>query len=335
MAAVIDNSVGLSEETTHKTYVAPARHYEYNSESLKWTKNPKNGRGIRVGSRVARSSRRVIPTSEGSGDFTVDAMTRGMGVLWDAAFGQNTNTEVGGSGEYQQVFTFADTLASYTIQRGVVRADGTPDAASFLGCVCSGFELDSPNGEILTAKFMWDIADVTHAQSYVTPSYPTEGEVLHFGQVVAEIGGTITAPTTTALASMASEITVGVRDFNLSVNSNLDNKRFNYGGGGRKAQQIATTRQITGKFTAEYDQTTLRDAFLNDTDVPLLITATGANLGTNDAVLQIVLPVARLNGDLPEAGNDGITTIEHSFEVFDGLSQSPLSLVCVTADTTI
>ena len=334
MAAVIDSSVGLAEESTHKTYVAPTRHYEYNSESLKWTKNIKNGRGIRVGSRVARANRRVIPTAEGSGDFTVDVMTRGMGVLWDAAFGQNTNTEIV-AGEMQQVFTFADTLSSYTLQRGVVRANGTVDAASFLGCVCSGFELDSPNSEILTAKFMWDIADVTHAQSYVTPSYPTEGEVLHFGNVVAEMGGTITAPTTTALASMASEITVGVRNFSLTVNSNLDNKRFNYGGGGRKAQQIATTRQITGKFTAEYDQTTLRDAFLNDTDVSLLITATGEDLGTNNAALQIVIPVARLNGDLPEAGNDGITTIEHSFEVFDGLSQSPLTLVCVTADTAI
>lgn len=35
MAAVIDSSVGLAEESTHKTYVAPTRHYEYNSESLK------------------------------------------------------------------------------------------------------------------------------------------------------------------------------------------------------------------------------------------------------------------------------------------------------------
>lgn len=334
MAAVIDSSIGLAEETTHKTYVAPTRHYEFNSESLKWTKNAKSGRGIRVGSRVARSNRRVVPTAQGNGDFTVDVMTKGMGRLWDAAFGQNTDTEIV-TGEHQQVFTFADDLASYSLQKGVVRVNGTVDAYSFLGCVCSGFELNSPNGEILTAKFSWDIADVTTAQSYVTPSYPTEGQVLHFGHVVAEIGGTITAATTTALASSASAITVGVRDFSLSVNSNLDDKRFNYGGAGRKARQIATTRQITGKFTAEYDQTTLRDAFLNDTNVSVLITATGDSLGTNDAALQIVCPVTRLNGDLPEAGADGIVTIEHSFEVFDGLSQQPLTLVAVTSDTAI
>lgn len=335
MAAVIDSSVGIAEESTHGTYVAPTRHFEYNAETLKWTKNAKSGQGIRVGSRVPRSTRRVVPTAEGSGDFTMDYMTRGGGLLFDAAFGQNTSTEIGGSGEYQQVFTFADALTGYTIQKGVVRADGTVDAYSFLGCVSSGFELDSPNGEIITAKFMWDIADVTTAQSYVAPSYPTEGELLHFDHVVAEIGGTITAATTTALASMSGEITVGVRDFNLSVNSNLDNKRFNYGNSGRKSQQVATTRAITGKFTAEYDQTTLRDAFLNDTDVSVLITATGASLGTNDAVLQIVLPVARLNGDLPTAGNDGVVTVDHSFEVFDGLSQEPLTIVTVTADTAI
>lgn len=334
MAAVIDSSIGIAKETTHKTYVAPTRHYDFNSESLKWTKNSKSGRGIRVGSRVARASRRVVPTAEGGGDFSVDVMSRGMGLLWDAAFGQNTNTSVPAGG-YQQVFTIADSLAPYTIQKGVVRPNGTVDALSFLGCVCSGFEIDSPNGEIITAKFTWDAADFTTAQSYVTPSYPTEGEVMHFGQVTAAIGGTITAPTTTALGSSASALTVCVRDFNLQVNSNLDSKRFCYGGSGRKAQQIAMTRAITGKFTAEYDQTTLRDAFLNDTNVSILITATGSSIGTNNAALQIVLPVTRLNGDIPEAQAGGVVTIDHSFEVFDGLSQAPITLVAVTADTNV
>lgn len=335
MAAVIDSSVGLSKETTHKTYVAPSRHYEFNSENLKWTKNPKSGRGIRVGSRVARANRRVVPTAEGSGDFTVDVMSRGMGRLWEAGFGQGTSTEIV-TGATQQVFTFADSQPSYTIQKGVVRSSGTVDAYSFLGCVCSGFEIDSPNSEIITAKFSWDIADQTVAQSYVTPVYPADGQVMHFGLVTAAIGGTITAPTTTALAASASALTVCVRDFNVQVNSNLDNKRFCYGNGGRKSQQVAMTRSITGKFTAEYNAAELRDAYLNDTDVSILFTATGSQLvGANNAALQIVLPVVRLNGDIPEAGDDGVVTVEHSFEAFDGLTQQPMTLVAVTADTAL
>lgn len=335
MAAVIDSSIGFAKETTHKTYVAPTRHYEFLSESLKWNKNPKSGRGIRTGSRVARASRRVVPTSEGGGDFSTEVMTTGMGRLWEAGFGQGTSTQVGAGPAYQQVFTFADSLPSYTIQKGVVRASGTVDAYSYLGCVSSGFEIDSPNGEIITAKFSWDAADLTTAQSYVTPSYPTGGNVMHFGQVTAAIGGTITAPTASALASSAGALTVCVRDFNIQVNSNLDGKRFCYGGGGRKGQQVAMTRAITGKFTAEYNGTELRDAFLNDTNLSVLITATGEAVGAANAVFQVVLPVTRLNGDLPEANADGVVTVDHSFEVFDGLVQQPMTLVCVTADTAL
>lgn len=334
MAAVIDSSVGLSEEVTFKTFVAPARHFEYNSESLKWTKNTKAGKGIRVGSRVARSARRVVPTAEGKGDVTMDVVSKGMGVLWEAAFGTSASTVVSGS-VYQQVHTFGDTLKSYSIQKGVVQAGGTVNAISFLGCVCESFDIDSPNGEIITAKFGWDAADITTAQTYTTPVYVAGAEVLHFGQVVAEIGGTLTAATTTALASMTGELTVGVRNFSLSATNSLDAKRFNYGNSGRKSKQIPTTREISGKFTAEYDQTTLRDAFLGDTDVSILITATGSALSTGNVTFQIAIPVARLDGDLPEANDDGVAVIDHSFKVYDGLSQSPLTLVTRTADTAL
>lgn len=334
MAAVIDSSVGLSEEVTHKTYVAPARHFEYNSESLKWTKNTKSGKGIRVGSRVARKNRRVVPTAEGKGDITMDVVSKGMGVLWEAAMGSSSSNLVS-SATYQQVHTFGDTLKSYSVQKGVVMADGTVTAFSFLGCVFDGFDIDSPNGDIITAKFSLDAADLTTAQTYTSPTYVSGAEVLHFGEVVAEIGGTITAATTTALASSASEITVGVRNFSLSVNSNLDAKRFNYGANGRKAKQIPTTREIKGKFTAEYDQTTLRDAYLNDTDVSILLTATGSALGTGNVTFQIVIPVARLDGDIPEASDDGVVTVDHSFQVLDGLSQGALTLVTRTADAAL
>jgi Phage tail tube protein len=334
MAAVIDSSVGLAAESTHKTFVAPSRHFEYNSESLKWTKNTKQGKGIRVGSRVARSNRRVIPTAEGAGDVVLDVTSKGMGMLWEAGFGSSTSTVVSGA-TYQQVHTFGDTLKSYSVQKGVVRANGTVDAYSFLGCVCSGFEIDSPNADLLSAKFSFDVADLTTAQSYTSPSYVSGLELLHFTQVTAAIGGTITAATTTALASSASPITVGVRDFNVSVTNNLDNKRFNYGNSGRKSTQIPLTREIKGKFTAEYDQTTLRDAFINDTDVSVLITASGSALSTGNVTFQVVLPVTRLDGDIPEASDKDLVTVEHSFAVLDGLSQGAMSLVTRTADTAL
>lgn len=332
MTNVIDTSVGFGVEGTFKTYQAPTRHLEHKSESLKWNPNRKQGTGIRVGSRVARSGRRVTPTAEGKGDVTFDVVTKGMGLLWKAAFGSSTSTVVSGA-TYQQVHNFGDDLDSLTIQKGVVRANGTVDAYSFLGCAVDSFDIDSPNGDIITAKFGFDAADMTTAQSYVAPTYPSGMEVIHFGQVTADIGGTVTAPTTTALGSSASAIAVGVRNFSLSVTNNIDNKRFNYGQNGRKAKQIVTKREVKGKFTAEYDNTTLRDAFLNDSDVSIVFTASGSALSTGFVTFQIVIPVARLDGEIPEAGDDGVTTVDHSFQVLDGLSGQPLTLVTRTADT--
>lgn len=334
MAGIIDSSVGIGVESTFKTYATPTFTLEHTSESLKWSKNTRQGRGMRVGSRVARSSRRVVPTAEGGGDIAFDVSSKGLGKLWQAAMGSATSTLVS-AGLYQQVHTFGDTPSSLTVQKGVVRADGTVDAYSFLGCMVDNFSIDSPTGDIISAKLGMDAADITTAQAYATPAYPAGQEVLHFGQVVAQIGGTVTAPTGTALATVATPITVGVRSFNINITNGLDKARWNYGQGGRKSKQLPTGRVIKGTFVAEYDQVTLRDAYLADTDTSIVFTATGSVLGAGNVAFQIVLPVLRLDGDLPPAQGDAVVTVPHTFEVLDGLSQQAMSLVTRTADTAI
>lgn len=336
MTTFQDCSVGYKAESTFATYATPDRWVEFTKESLKWAPNRKQGKGMRVGSRVARSARRVTPTAQGAGDIEFEIAAKGQGTLWEAAMGSSQSNLVSG-GLYQQLHQFGDSLNSLTVQKGLPQVDGTVDPYSFLGCTVDSFEIDSPNDDLLMAKVTLDCADYTTAQSYASPSYSAEPQDLfHFGQGVAEIGGTLTVPTTTALASTSGEITVGVRDFNLQVTNNVNVGRFNYGNSGRKAQQvIGGYREIKGKFTAEYDQTTLRDAFLNDTDVPLLFTWTGGTIGAGNAVFQVVLPVARLDGDVPEANDGDLITIDHNFTVLDGLTDDPLYLVQTTSDTAL
>ncbi len=338
MAHYLDCSVGYKAESTFKTYIAPDRWVEFTKESLGWNKDVKQGKGMRVGSRVARSARRAVVTAQGKGDVGVEIASKGLGSLWQAACGGTSTSTLVTTGLYQQVHTLGDTLDSLTIQKGIPRLDGTVDAYSFLGCTVDSFEIDSTNADLMNAKFSFDIADVTTSQSYVSPSYPAAPmDMFHFGQGVAEIGGVLTSATTTALASMASEITVGVRNFSLQVNNNINAKRFNYGNSGRKSKQvIGGLREIKGKFTAEYDQTTLRTAFLSDTDVAMLFTFTGAVIGAGNAVFQVALPVSRLEGDLPEANDGDLVTIDHSFTLLDGLvAAAPMQIVQTTADSAL
>ncbi len=333
-----DCSIGYSPEVTYKTFVAPARWVEFTEESLQWEKNIVQGAGLRVGARVPRAGRRFVPTAAGSGDFTVELAAKGMGSLWKAALGSSTSTIVGATTAYQQNHTLGDAPDSLTVQKGVVNAAGTVDAFTFLGCMVNSCSIDIPNGEIATATFSLDAGDITTAQAYVTPSYPAAPlNLFSFKDASISLGGTLTMPTTTALASMAAPVAASVRSFNVEINNNLQNERYNFGGGGRKSKPLVGMREITGSMTLEYDGTTFRDAFLNDTDMTCLVNLTGTTLaGTaRPEQLQIVIPCLRFDGTLPEAAEGDMITVDMDFAVLDNTTQTPITITQTTVDTAL
>jgi Phage tail tube protein len=333
VAIASDASIGFATESTFRTFATPTRWVEFTDESLKFTKNTKQGMGLRVGSNIPRSPRRTNPTAAGKGDLTFELAAKGQSLLWKQALGANTHTLVSAA-TYQSVSTFGN-LSSMSVQKGIPQVGGSVDAYSFLGVTVDTIDIDSVNGDIVTCKLGLDIGDLTTAQSYTTPVYVTEPqELIHFGEGVAQLGGSApTDATTTALASMTAPITTGIRSFSLSVKNNIDVGRYNYGASGRKAMQVNKLRSVTGKFVGEYDQTTVRDAFLNDTKLPLILTFTGSALGTGNVTFQIYLPEVKLDSDIPVSNKGELVTIEHSFTVLDNLSNTPLQIIQRTADT--
>jgi hypothetical protein len=233
MASTQDCSLGIGIESTYKTGVTPTRWFEYIDESINWDKSIKQGVGLRVGGRVARSARRVVTSAQGTGDFTLEATSKGMGLLWQAALGSGASTLVSGS-TYQQVFTLGDTPASFTLQKGLPRADGTVDPYTFLGCMVSGWQFTFPNDDIASLQVSVDAGDLTTATSYTAPSYASSPSLFHFAGGSLSTG-TLTAPTTTALASAATPL-ASVRGGSVSVNNNIRNDRYNYGGAGSQGQ---------------------------------------------------------------------------------------------------
>lgn len=341
MATPQDCSVGAAAEVTYGTYVAPTRTFEFNSETFDWQKDAKQGQGLRVNSRVYRTSRRVVTKGEGKGELEMDVVNKGMGLLFNAAFGTATVTQIAATPAYQHVYTMTDVPPSLTIQKGLPRVDGTVDAMSFTGCMVESFDLESANGEIVTAKFGFDVGAYTTAQSLASLAYPTSPELFHFGLGAIKLGGAVTLATTTALATSTGATTTGVRDFSFTMNNNLSTDRYNYNGvvsgQGRKAKPLTGMREITGKFTAEYDATTWRDAYLADTDVPILMTFTGSNIsGGNNNALQVVLPSTKLDSGTPQSNGGDLITVEHSFTVLDNtVAAQAVQLVYVTTDTAV
>lgn len=334
MAGTQDCSIGFATESTFRTAATPTRWLEFlGDESLDYKKTVKQGQGLRVGSRVARSGRRVVTSIGGGGDVTVEASSKGMGLLWQWLMGTGSSALVSGT-TYQQLFTLGDTPASLTIQKGIVEAGGTVDPITFLGCMASGFELEFGNADIVTVKASVDAADVTTATAYAAPSYPTSPNLFQFSNGSISTG-TLTAPTATALASAATPVG-NVRGGSISVDHSLRDDRYNLGGAGKKSKQLHGLSAITGKLDVEYDSTTFRDAVLNETPMSLVLTWTAGALSTGVETLQVVVPEIKFDGELPKMNGPDLITPSMSFTGLDNLTAAqPIWVVTRTADTAL
>jgi hypothetical protein len=308
---------------------------EYVDESLDYQPNRVQGVGLRVASRVARSARRVTTTVQGGGSLSIEATTKGMGLLLDSALGSSAATLVSGS-TYQHNFTLGDTPKSLTIQKSIPEAGGTIDTYSYLGAMVNSWTFMSGNGEISKFSFDFDMRDLDTSQTFAALSYPSTPNLYHFALGAVTIGGTVTAPTTTALATGGTSVS-DVRSFEVTCNNNLKDDRYNFGGAGKKSKPTVGLRQITGKFTAEYTATTYRSAFQADTELPITLTLTSSEaLSTGTATLQIVLPAVKLDAGIPMSNNGELITVEHGFTVLDNLTAAqPIWVVLRTADTAI
>lgn len=336
-----DCSIGLAVETTWGTSVVPSLFLEFLSESLDVDLTLSQGKGLRAGAILPRASRRLIATTDPKGSISVEASIKGLGLLLNAALGSLTNTAVPSqSGAYQQVHTptSTDPLSSYTIQKGIPPVGGgatTP--LTFSGMVCTSLEISLKSGEIAEVSTEWMGKDISTVVSYTAPAYPTIAQdgVFHFAQGQIALGGSVTAATATALATGANAV-ANVTDFSLKWDNGLDKKGFNLGGGSKRSRKpVIGGRSLTGKLTAEYSDTTMRDAYLAQTPLALLLTLTStAVIGVSaNPVLQIYVPAIKLEGELPKANGGDVITVAPTFTGLEAGTGAPIQIVYRTSDT--
>lgn len=330
-------SLNFRQEASYGTYLAPNRALEFDDEGLDFAPNWSDGNGLRVGALTDLDYRSVETTRQGSGPVSITAQTKGLGVLLDAAHGSSTSTLVSGS-TYQQVHQFGTNPASLTIQKGIPQTTaGTVDALSFLGCMVDSWSFDGSGDAVPMFEFNFDVRDIVSTQAFAALTYPTLAatSIYSFEHSAAGYGGTLTAPTTTALASGPTTAT-NFRDFKFEVKNNLV-RRPNVGLGGLTAKPQPGRREVTGSFTAEYENMTsyLAD-FRANTSRPLLVTYTSTEaLSTGTAVLQFAFPAIKLRSAVPVANGDEVITVEHKFKAYATSTLPALYTVLRTSDTTL
>lgn len=342
MTTQADCSIGIKKEAGYGEGVTVDRFPEFIDESLAWNPTFVQGSGMRVGSRLARSNRRVLAKQGAGGDINLEMFSKGLGVFLEALFGSAVSTPVPGqAGVFQQLYTPATDapLNSYTIQKGIPTVDGGPATPmTFLGAVCTSGEFSASNADIVKLKTSWDAREVKTDTAYAAPSYVVGGELFHFAQGEITIGGSQTPPSATTLAT-GGTVAATIEEFSVSFDNKIDDGGFTFGSGGKRGRKpVVGMPEAKGKVTAEYADTVLRDAYLNQTPLALTLTfESDTVIGTSSRpTLQIHLPEIRLDGELPKSNGGSVVKQSIDFVVLDGLvAGSPIYVALVTTDTAV
>jgi hypothetical protein len=339
---MLDHQVGWAVETTYNTPITVTRFGEWlPGNGLDWNPNVVQGEGLRVGSAVARSARRVALIGRGEGKLQFELASKGFGSLLKACWGAGASTVVSGT-TYQQLFSMdlvGTYLDSLTIQEGIVKPGGDVDAYTYGGCTIKSFEIEQGDG-LCQLTVDVDARSLATSTALATASYPTSPTLFNAGSPISgamTAGGTLTVPTTTALASVTSGTSVAVKSWTLSVDNGIDEKRDVLGG---RKQPVVGQREVTLKTTVEYDATTgtvFRDAYIGQTSTPILLTLTTAEtLSAGVATMQLALPACYIDGGpIPQPGEGEVVTTDIEWAIRDNLTDSPAYMVLLTADTAL
>lgn len=341
MTTQLDSSIGIKKESTYGTAVTVDHFPEFLSENFEWKPSYVLGKGLRPGSRVTRVERRTLGKNWAEGDIELEACSRGIGIFWEALMGQAQSTIIGAGPAYQHLFTLTNTdpIPTYTIQKGIpLMNGGAVQPHTFAGAACTRGTISAGNGDVVKLRTSWNAKSVSTAVAYAAPSYIVTGqELFTFFQGAITVGGTVTNPTTTALATGGTVVN-NVLDFSLDIDNKLDANGFGFGSNGQQTRRphLGYT-EITGKITAEFDAVTIRDYYLNGTAVPIVMTFTTPTSLQSGVfnTLQITLPNVKFDGELPKAVTDGVVTLDASFTVLDGgvSGVAPVYVVMRNTDT--
>ena len=308
----IGSQLGIATETTFNTPVTVTRFYEFTNESLNYNKNTAVGLGLRAGGQLPRSQRRVVTTSDVTGDINLDLPTSGLGLLLAHAMG-SFPTKAAGS----FTFTLGDVAGkSFTSQVGVPQYGGTVTPKTLGGCKISSWELAVSNAGIATGRFSVDGASFTTATALATASYSSTTNLFHFAQSAITVDGSAVA---------------NIKDFTLTVDNVIKTDRFNIGSAGIKSAQVSNGfRKITGTVTAEFTDTVLLAKFLADTSAALSLSFTSGS----DA-LSITVSSVKFDGEAPQVAGPEVIDVNFSFEAYDNGTDAPLTIVYTTADAAL
>lgn len=310
-ASGIDAQLGIVDESTYSTYVVPTRFHEIRGETLKFDRGRIKSQGIRAGRRV--NHRWAAGVQRVTGGWDMELAAQGTGLLFKHMFGAVTTT---GTNPYTHTFT-PGTLdgKSFTCQVGRPDGGGTVRPHSYVGCKITGWEIGLAVDEI--AKLHVDVygAHEDTGQSLASASYTAGLSPFVFTHGSLTVAGSEQRVTQATLSGDNALKT----DRHLIGASNNERP---------KEPLEEGERTYGGTLTAEFDNLTAYNRYVNGTEAALVLT-----LNISASALLTFTTNVRFDGETPNVGGKEMLALSLPFECTHATSDaSAITAALVNAE---
>lgn len=236
----------------------------------------------------------------GEGDISAYLDASNAGYLFKLAFGQETKTNVATGVDNHQFYVTASGNTAKTATLWQYRGSD-PSVQRYTRMAVDTLELEVMNDDIatMTASFMGSENTAVSAPALTT----TSGTVFTWANASLKLGDTV--------ASARNATATKVTNFKLTVNNNLE---MLYRAGSNSVDEITLGEcEVSGEYTLFFENDTEFNAYMNNTKRALVLTLTGADLGTAFEQLEICLERIFLEDKSIETGQDSLFAITANF----------------------
>jgi hypothetical protein len=296
-----DTNLGIAEESTYGTYVAPTDFLEITSEGLNMTQTaiPKTTLNS------AGEDSYILSKKAAGGPIEGCVPYQGMEILFKHVTGGTpTSVQIAATGVYTHTFILGEDLSTGLSILADRDGDAIGTAYAYTGSMISAMTLTQDVENQLMASFEFVSQDESK-QAIVTPTYPASNAI-DWTQV-----STVTFGGTTVEAS--------VSEFKLE--NPLATDRYKLGSRVVKGLGRADSRKVTGKIVLEFDDIVEYDLFRDSTETIIIMKWTGGiAAGSTPYTFQVTIPRAIFSGTTPNAQDSGPISFEMPFIGITGTS---------------
>lgn len=296
-------ALGVGEESTFGTAVAPTVWFPILNETIDFNPEDIVSQGMRYGSGYfMEAARRVRSHRAASGGFALEVQKTGMALLFEHMLGVET-ADTPASGD--TTWTVGSLLSkSLTVQKRLYDEALTHvNTYTAKGGKITSWELNLERGSIPRVNLGMDFTDLVDDVTGTSPSYSSHA---------------LWTPDDTSITVDSTEV-AGILSLSLSAGNPREIRRYVSGA----ASSVETGyRTMTGTLRYDFGGTTFWDLFDADTlsDWALVFSAGGDSL-------TVTLQDVHVTGEAPKVGGPGPVEQSVSFEVLYDGTNSPVTIV--------